>query len=169
MPLATQVAFDCQPRVYRLHTSLIINGYKPLQIAFNSVSQHQGTFGVSTESNKPAPKKNVFYFLLVATGILFATTACAYGVMTVTFIRAAEMTNHLSPEPVTQPPLIQFLDTNGVSLMIYELGVLCFFCIAAMVLDEVRDRRAADNEASVEVQSDEQPDVQPDVEQETSS
>ena len=128
---------------------------------------------MSTESNKPTPKKNVFYFLLVATGILFATTACAYGVMTVTFIRAAEMASHLSPEPVTQPPLIQFLDTNGVDLMIYELGVLCFFCVAAMVLDEVRDRRTANNEAnneaSDEVQADEQPDVQPDVEQETSS
>ncbi|MBT5884314.1 MAG: hypothetical protein HOH50_08810 [Planctomycetaceae bacterium] len=79
---------------------------------------------MSTESNKPAPKKNVFYFLLVVTGILFATTACAYGVMTVTFIRAAEMTDQLSLEPVIQPPLIQFLDTNGFNLMIYELGVL---------------------------------------------
>jgi hypothetical protein len=152
-----------------LQTSLIINEGKPLQIAFKSVSNHQGPFGVSTESNKPAPKKNVFYFLLVATGILFATTACAYGVMTVTFIRAAEMADNFSPEPVTQPPLIQFLDTNGVNLMIYELGVLCFFCVAAVALDEVRDRRADSHEASVEVQPDEQPDVQPDVEQETSS
>ena len=124
---------------------------------------------MSTESNKPTPKKNVFYFLLVATGVLFSTTACAYGVMTVTYIRAAEMTNHLSPEPVTQPPLIQFLDTNGVELMIYELGVLCFFCVAAMVLDEVRDRRTASNEASKEAQSDKQPDLKPDVEQEPSS
>jgi hypothetical protein len=124
---------------------------------------------VSTESNKTTPKKNVFYFLLVATGILFATTACAYGVMTVTFIRAAEMASHLSPEQVTQPLLIQFLDTNGVDLMIYELGVLCVFCVAAIVLDEVRDRRTANNEASDEIQADEQPDVQPDVEQETSS
>jgi hypothetical protein len=124
---------------------------------------------VSTESNKPVPKRNVFYFLLVATGILFATTACAYGVMTVTFIRAAEMAYNLSPEPVAQPQLIQFLDANGVSLMIYELGVLCFFCIAAIALDEVRDRRAASNEASFEVPADEPTDVQPDVEQETSS
>mgnify|MGYP006101538141 FL=1 len=124
---------------------------------------------MSTESNKPVPKRNVFYFLLVATGILFATTACAYGVMTVTFIRAAEMAYNLSPEPVAQPPLIQFLDANGVSLMIYELGVLCFFCIAAIALDEVRDRRAASNESSFEVPADEPTDVQPDVEQETSS
>jgi hypothetical protein len=124
---------------------------------------------VSTESNKPKQKKNVFYFLLVATGILFATTACAYGVMTVTFIRAAEMANNLSPEPVTQPPLIQFLDTNGVTLLIYELGVLCFFCVAAMALDEVRDRRAASNEASVEIPADGQSNVQPDIEEETSS
>ena len=124
---------------------------------------------MSTESNKPKQKKNVFYFLLVATGILFATTACAYGVMTVTFIRAAEMANNLSPEPVTQPPLIQFLDTNGVTLLIYELGVLCFFCVAAMALDEVRDRRAASNEASVEVPADGQSNVQPDIEEETSS
>lgn len=124
---------------------------------------------MSTESNKPKQKKNVFYFLLVATGILFATTACAYGVMTVTFIRAAEMANNLSPEPVTQPPLIQFLDTNGVTLLIYELGVLCFFCVAAMALDEVRDRRAASNEASVEIPADGQSNVQPDIEEETSS
>ena len=124
---------------------------------------------MSTESNKPVPKRNVFYFLLVATGVLFATTASAYGVMTVTFIRAAEMAYNLSPEPVAQPPLIQFLDANGVSLMIYELGVLCFFCIAAIALDEVRDRRAASNEASFEVPADEPTDVQPDVEQETSS
>jgi hypothetical protein len=124
---------------------------------------------VSTESNKPKQKKNVFYFLLVATGILFATTACAYGVMTVTFIRAAEMANNLSPEPVTQPPLIQFLDTNGVTLLIYELGVLCFFCVAAMALDEVRDRRAASHEASVAVPADGQSNVQPDIEEETSS
>jgi hypothetical protein len=89
--------------------------------------------------------------------------------MTVTFIRAAEMAYNLSPEPVAQPPLIQFLDANGVSLMIYELGVLCFFCIAAIALDEVRDRRAASNESSFEVPADEPTDVQPDVEQETSS
>jgi len=79
------------------------------------------------------------------------------------------MANNLSPEPVTQPPLIQFLDTNGVTLLIYELGVLCFFCVAAMALDEVRDRRAASNEASVEVPADGQSNVQPDIEEETSS
>ncbi len=124
---------------------------------------------MSTESNKPAPKKNVFYFLLVVTGILFATTACAYGVMTVTFIRAAEMTDQLSLEPVIQPPLIQFLDTNGFNLMIYELGVLCFFCVAAVALDEVRDRRATSNEASRKTHPDEQTNIQLDVEQETSS
>ena len=124
---------------------------------------------MSTEPNKPTQKKNVFYFLLVATGILFATTACAYGVMTVTFIRAAEMTDHFSPEPVTQPALIQFLDTNGVDLMIYELGVLCFFCVAAMALDAVRDRRAANHKANVAVQSDEQLGAQTKVEQEKSS
>ena len=124
---------------------------------------------MSTESNKPVPKRNVFYFLLVATGILFATTACAYGVMTVTFIRAAEMTYNLSPEPASQPPLLQFLDTNGVNLMIYELGVLCFFCVAAVALDEVRDRRTARNAVHIEVQTDEQANIQPDVDQETSS
>ncbi len=53
--------------------------------------------------------------------------------------------------------------------MIYELGVLCFFCVAAMVLDEVRDRRTASNEASNEAQLDKQPDLKPDVEQEPSS
>ena len=86
-----------------------------------------------------------------------------------TFIRAAEMTDHFSPEPVTQPALIQFLDTNGVELMIYELGVLCFFCVAAMALDEVRDRRAANHKANVAVQADEQLGAQTNVEQEKSN
>jgi hypothetical protein len=89
--------------------------------------------------------------------------------MTVTFIRAAEMADNFSPQPVTQPPLIQFLDTNGFNLMIYELGVLCFFCVAAVALDEVRDRRTTSNEASREAHPDEQTNVQPDIEQETSS
>jgi len=84
----------------------------------------------------------------------------------VTFIRAAEISYNLSPEPVVQPPLLQFLDTNGVHLMIYELGVLCFFCVAAVALDEVRDRRAASNAASIEIQTNEPINVQPDVDQE---
>jgi len=75
-------------------------------------------------------KRNPFYFLLVITGVVFAITACSYGVMTVTFL-----------DPTATPSsLLTFLDQHGFQLMLYELGALGLFCVAAMALDVLRDR-----------------------------
>ena len=76
-------------------------------------------------------KLNPFYFLLVITGVVFAITACSYGVMTVTFL-----------EPTATPSaLLTFLDQHGFQLMLVELGALFLFCVAAMALDVLRDRQ----------------------------
>lgn len=83
------------------------------------------------KNRKPA---NPFYVLLVVVGVAFTITACAYGVMTVKRIR---------PMAVEQPdsPMLDFLDENGLTIMVGELVVLGIATFAAIGTDEYWYRR----------------------------
>ena len=83
---------------------------------------------------------NPFYILLVLCGIVFCITACAYGVMTV---------RGLQPEVTVQPSvsgarLMTWLDEQGFTVMMWELGVLAVLTFAAIGTDSFwEDRHAA--------------------------
>jgi len=75
---------------------------------------------------------NPFYSALVVVGVLFAITACAYGVMTV---------RGLEPRNADEGGLIGFLDAYGVWVMLAELLVLGILTVAAIGTDEYWTRR----------------------------
>jgi hypothetical protein len=89
---------------------------------------------------RPKHKKpfNPFYPLLLIAGVIFALSACAYGVMTVTLLSPAQVMG-AAPEG----GLVAFLDAHGVSLLMGELAVLAVVTFAAMGTDEYWTRRAA--------------------------
>ena len=58
---------------------------------------------------------NPFYSLLVVIGVVFAMTACAYGVMTVRKIR--------DPRPANPHPLIETLDEHGITHVWTDAGI----------------------------------------------
>ena len=75
---------------------------------------------------------NPFYSALVVVGVLFAITACAYGVMTV---------RGLEPQNAEEGGLVGFLDNYGVWVMAAELLVLGTLTVAAIGTDEYWPRR----------------------------
>ena len=81
-----------------------------------------------------APKKyiNPFYILLVATGTIFAISACAYGVMTV------QMLDGLKAAEIRQSGqgLLYWFDKHGVQLLMVELIVLAVTTVAAIGTDD---------------------------------
>lgn len=81
---------------------------------------------------------NPFYPLLVAAGMAFAITACAYGVMTVKMLQPA------GAEEVRQAGagLLYFLDRHGLTLLLSELGALGVLTVAAIGTDDFWARRA---------------------------
>lgn len=84
---------------------------------------------------QPMPQKqpvNPFYSALVVVGVLFALTACAYGVMTV---------RGLEPQNADEGGLVGFLDAYGVWIMVGELLVLGILTVAAIGTDEYWTRR----------------------------
>jgi hypothetical protein len=78
---------------------------------------------------------NPFYILLVLLGILFAVTACAYGVMTVKLSTAegASASNGLW--------LVSLMNEHGLWLLMGELGLLAVFTFAAIGTDDFWIRR----------------------------
>jgi hypothetical protein len=86
---------------------------------------------------------NPFYPLLVAVGIAFSITACAYGVMTVKMLQPA------GAEEVRQAEvgLLPFLDRHGMTLLLSELGALALLTVAAIGTDDFWTRRAEGKEA----------------------
>ena len=74
--------------------------------------------------NKPV---NPFYAVLVVVGVTFALTASLYGVMTVRQLDAR------AEEPVG---VIAFMEQHGVTLMVFELGVLAVLTFAAIGSDD---------------------------------
>jgi hypothetical protein len=76
----------------------------------------------------PRPKPtNPFYLALLPAGILFAITACAYGVMTV---------RGLDPHRAEEGGLIGLMDRHGLIIMVSELCVLAILMIAAIGTDD---------------------------------
>jgi hypothetical protein len=79
---------------------------------------------------------NPFYVLLLAFGVAFALTACAYSVMTLKAVRR-------SPEPeAAGAALLTFLDEYGPLLMGGELALLAVTTVAAISTDRYWMRRA---------------------------
>lgn len=77
---------------------------------------------------------NPFYFVLVAAGIVFAVTACAYGVMTFLAMQDSYAED--------TPKLLQFLEEHGGLLLTIELAILAVATFAAIGTDSYWDRRA---------------------------
>jgi hypothetical protein len=91
---------------------------------------------------------NPFYIALVALGVVFLVTACAYGVMAYRAIAPARA--NVEPHPLTE-----FLDRNGVAVLAWELALLAVATFAAMALDRWRSARqeaTANREATADEQ-----------------
>jgi hypothetical protein len=86
-----------------------------------------------TKYKEPA---NFWYVLLVALGIVFLITACAYGTMAYRAITPQQATGEAHP-------LMQFLDVHGMELLGGELGLLAIATCGAMWLDTAREKRRA--------------------------
>jgi hypothetical protein len=81
---------------------------------------------------------NPFYALLVALGIAFALTACAYSVMTLRAVRPP------ADEEVSGGALLEFLDQQGGRLMAAELALLAVASVGAIATDRYWMQRAYD-------------------------
>jgi H+/Cl- antiporter ClcA len=81
----------------------------------------------------PQPKPiNPFYSVLIVVGIVFAITACAYGVMTV---------RGLDPRNADEGGLIGVMDDYGIWILVGELLLLGLLTMAAIGTDEYWTRR----------------------------
>jgi hypothetical protein len=76
---------------------------------------------------------NPFYAALVAVGIVFAVTACAYGVMTVRL---------LDPRAADDGGMIAWMNEHGLKLFVGELGLLAILTVAAISTDDYFVRRS---------------------------
>lgn len=76
-------------------------------------------------------RSNPFYVMLVLVGVAFAITAFAYCVMAFRAIAPADAT----AASTSGTRLMQWLDTNGLRLMLAELTLLAVACFAAMATD----------------------------------
>ncbi|MFO0871315.1 MAG: hypothetical protein U0935_20520 [Pirellulales bacterium] len=84
-----------------------------------------------------APKKpgNPVYAVVVAAALLFALTACAYGVL---------MVRDSHPSAAGTAPesgLLAFLDRHGFRLLLGELAVLAVATVTAMATDDFWTKR----------------------------
>ena len=74
---------------------------------------------------------NPFYVLLIAAGVMFCLTACAYGVMTVQALQGVDFGTRDSAGAW----LNRQMDAHGVTIMAIEIAVLGFSTIAAISTD----------------------------------
>lgn len=82
--------------------------------------------------------RNPFYFLLLATSMLFVATALAYGVVPLMEDNAASAGN--------RPPLSPFrqaLRRDGALWLLYELAAMTLFVTLSLGLDWRRSSRGA--------------------------
>jgi hypothetical protein len=85
-------------------------------------------------ANVPQKKTfNPFYGALVAVGIAFAITACAYGVMTVRM---------LDPRAADEGGMAALMDRHGLKLLVGEIALLAVLTFAAIGSDDYFTRRA---------------------------
>jgi hypothetical protein len=88
-------------------------------------------------------RTNPFYILLVAIGIAFTITACAYFVMALrgngsTTLRMkppAESVAAQDPDVRTPQALMEFMDRHGVTLLVAELALLALATCGAIGTD----------------------------------
>jgi hypothetical protein len=76
---------------------------------------------------------NPFYVALLPVGVVFAVTACAYGVMTL---------HELDPRRTNPSELIALMDRHGLVLMVVELALLGVLTVAAIASDDFWMRSA---------------------------
>jgi hypothetical protein len=113
---------------------------KPLALAPQSNLHLQRRVAISSIMAQTKKPRNPFYAALLAAGVVFAVTACAYGVMTVNLLSPAQVM-----EGAPTAGLVGFLDRHGTALLMAELGVLAALTFAAMGTDDYWTRRAAPN------------------------
>ena len=91
---------------------------------------------------------NPFYVLLVIAGVAFALSACAYGVMAVKMLHAANPagaagSTQKSDDSLNQDGnLMEFLDQHGTTLLLVEIAILAVCTFAAIATDGFWIRRA---------------------------
>jgi len=75
---------------------------------------------------------NPFYPAIVAIGVAFAVTACAYGVMTV---------RGLNPHHAQETGLIGLMAQHGLVIIVVELAILGVLTVSAIMSDDFWTRR----------------------------
>ena len=80
---------------------------------------------------------------MIVTGMVFAVTACAYGVMTVKMLQPAGVRELESQGP----SLMQALDQHGLMIMAVELAILGAVTFLLMGTDDYWNRRAEAKQA----------------------
>lgn len=93
---------------------------------------------------KPKEPLNWFYIPLLASGVVFFLTACAYGVM----VYRGTRTDLLLAGETAPGGLLTFLDERGMQLMGIELAVLALATIGTIGLDRWRWNRGQNSAAS---------------------
>ncbi|MFO0819611.1 MAG: hypothetical protein U1A77_16810 [Pirellulales bacterium] len=78
---------------------------------------------------------NPLYALVVAAGLAFTLTACAYGVLMVRSM------NRDASSSVAASPLLSFLDRHGFKLLMGELTLLGVATVAAMATEDYWTKR----------------------------
>jgi hypothetical protein len=84
---------------------------------------------VASAYNVTMPEKkgtNPFYVVLIGVGVVFAITACAYGVMTV---------RGLDPHAAEEEGLVGLMDKHGLTIMMFELALLGVLTVLAIGTD----------------------------------
>jgi hypothetical protein len=76
---------------------------------------------------------NPFYRALLAVGVVFAISACAYGVMTV---------RGLDPRLADEQGLMGLMNQHGLTILVVELVLLGILTVAAIGSDDFWRRRA---------------------------
>lgn len=80
--------------------------------------------------------QNPFYVLLLLAGVMFAITACAYGLM-------AFRTFHAGAAADAEPSgLMRFLEDHGGTVMAWELAALAVATVGAIGTDQYWQRKA---------------------------
>lgn len=86
---------------------------------------------------------NPFYLLLVAVGVVFLITAFAYGTMAWRATQPVRQTaGAMGVQADQKHPLMAFLDRHGIEALSWELAVLGGATVAAIGLDQRRQRLA---------------------------
>lgn len=76
---------------------------------------------------------NPFYRALLVVGVVFAISACAYGVMTV---------RGLNPRLADEQGLMGLMSQHGLTILVVELVLLGILTVAAIGTDDFWTRRA---------------------------